>query len=91
MAHFGDFLNAKNPLESSFISEMIIIFELKQCIYIWEKEIFKKVTKIFKSDPKCKHFCDFIKLRNLQKSQKIWKVEIKNGFQIWTPWVYPET
>jgi hypothetical protein len=26
MAHFGDFLNAKNPLESSYISEMIIIF-----------------------------------------------------------------
>jgi hypothetical protein len=47
MAHFGDFLNAKNPLESSFISEMIIIFELKQSIYIWEKEIFKKSNTNF--------------------------------------------
>jgi hypothetical protein len=26
---------------------------------------------MFKSDPKCKHFGDFIKLRNFQNSQKI--------------------
>jgi hypothetical protein len=41
---------------------------------------------MFKSDPKCKHFSDFIKLKNSQNSQKIdflfWKVQIKNGFQI---------